>query len=337
MQTKLSARHNLLRGGRGKAFLMLLALIVFAFPAGAVQKDKPAKGPQPVGAVNSGNGGVYEKGNYGIVLKYINFTQDQLYDGNDELDFIRPQQGQKPGKKCYERTTEKYQITLRAGISENLDVRLIIPYLDKEMKRQSFNNDFTDSDSGIGDIKLISRYRIWSQKKKDPFNLAFGLGVKMPTGKTDEKDDSGVRLPAYLQTGSGSWDPIFELGAHKIIGRHWISTYFRYKMATKGELGDRDFEKPDIFKYNVAYAYALSNLFDLELELNGEVRGKAELDGKKNDNTGGQIIYLTPGIHFKFYRGMHCDVGMPIPVYRDLNGPQLSEDYRIITKLAIKF
>lgn len=337
MQTKLSARHNFLRGGIGKAFLMLLALIVFAFPAGAAQKDKPAKGPQPVGAVNSGNGGVYEKGNYGIILKYINFTQDQLYDGNDELDFIRPQKGQKPGKKCYERTTEKFQLTLRAGISENLDARLIIPYLDKELKRQSFNNDFTDSNSGIGDIKLISRYRIWSQKKKDPFNLAFGLGVKMPTGKTDEEDDSGVCLPAYLQAGSGSWDPIFELGAHKIIGRHWISTYFRYKMAGKGELGDRDFEKPDIFKYNVAYAYALSNLFDLELELNGEVRGKAELDGKKNDNTGGHIIYLTPGIHFKFYKGMHCDVGIPIPVYRDLNDPQLSEDYRIITKLAIKF
>lgn len=332
----LSRWYKLTPAAPGRFFLILLAFIFLAFPANAEQKGKKVKGPKPVGAVNSSNGSVFPKGKYGVIFKYIHFKQDKLYDGSDEVDFTRPRKGQKPGKKCYERSMEKYQLTLRTGIFENFDARLIIPYFDKEMKRKSFKEDFTDSNSGIGDIKLISRYRILSQKEKDPFNLAFGAGLKMPTGKSDEKEN-GKTLPGFLQTGSGSWDPIIEIGAHKVMGRHWLSSYLMYLMTTEGELGDRDFERPDVFKYNFAYAYALTNLFDLGLELNGVIKGKAELDGKKLDNTGGHTVYLTPGVHFKFYKGMHFDVCVPIPVYRDLNGTQLSEDYRIVAKLAMTF
>ncbi len=316
-------------------FLMMSVLIVFTVPAGAAQKNTPANSLKAVGPVNSSNGALYEKGQYGIIFKYITYKEDQLFHGTDKVDFSPPQKGQK-GKKTYEKTLQQYQLTLRTGIFDNFDARLVIPFFDKEMKRQSFKEDFTDENSRIGDIKLISRYRIWSQKKKDPFNLAFGVGLKMPTGSTDEKD-SGGKYPGFIQTGSGSWDPIIELGAHKIIRRSFISSHFMYTMTTKGELGSRDFERPDVFKYNFAYAYALSDLFDLGLELNGEAKGKAELDGQKQDDTGGHIIYLSPGVHFKFHKGMHFDVCVPIPVYRDLNGTQLSEDYRMVAKLAMKF
>jgi hypothetical protein len=134
--------------------------MVFVAPAGAEKKGGPAKGPRPVGAVNSSNGGVYEKGRYGIIFKYINYEQDQLYDGNDEVVFVRPKKGQKPGKKCNQRSLQQLQLTLRAGITDSTDMRLIVPFLDKEMERQSFNKEFFNDSSGIGDIKLIGRYRI---------------------------------------------------------------------------------------------------------------------------------------------------------------------------------
>ncbi len=315
--------------------LTMGVLMAFTLPEAVAQQAVPAKSLKAVGQVNSSNGAVYEKGQYGIIFKYITFKQDQLYEGDDKVDFARPQKGQK-GKKCSERTAEQYQLTVRAGIFDTIDARLVIPLFTKELKRQSFSQDFTDENSGIGDIKLISRYRIWSQKKKDPFNLAFGVGLKIPTGSTDEKDSSG-NFPGFIQTGSGSWDPIIELGAHKLVGRSFLSSHFLYKMSTEGERGNDDYEKPDVFKYNFGYAYALSRLFDLQCELNGEVKGKAELAGHEQDDTGGHVIYLSPGVHFKFRKGMHVDVCVPIPVYRDLNGTQLSEEYRMVAKLAMKF
>jgi len=332
---KRSNKYRLMSVALVKFFTILFVFIFLTFPVNAEQKCEKAKGPKPVGAANSSNGGVFSKGKYGVIFKYFYFKQDQLYNGTDEVDFIRPQKGQK-GKKAYEKTVQDCRLTLRTGISDNFDARLIIPFLDKEMKRMSFKNDFTDSNSSIGDIKLISRYRIMSQKKKDPFNLAVGAGLKMPTGETDEKDSSG-KTPGFLQTGSGSWDPIVELGAHKVMGQHWLSSHLIYLITSKGDLGDYDFEKPDVFKYNFAYAYALSYLFDLGLELNGVVKSKAEKDGIRNDNSGGHVIYLSPEIHFKFRKGMHLDLCVPISVYRDLNGTQLSEDYRVVVKLAMTF
>ncbi len=300
------------------------------------RQQKKSKSPKPVGMVNSSNGGVYGKGEYGVILKYITNDQDQLYSGTDSVDFIPPEKGASPGKKVYEKSHTTVHTTLRAGITENMDARLVIPFHDKELKRQSFSQDFSDDSSGLGDMKLFARYSLVSQKNNAPYNLAIGLGVKMPTGETDEQDSSGA-TPSFLQSGSGSWDPIVEIGAHKVAGRHWFSTYFMYQLSTEGEVGDLDFEKPDVFKYNFGYAYAVSRLVDFQVELNGEYKTKAELDGVDQQNSGGHMLYVTPGVHYKFYKKMHCDIGVAIPVYRDLNGTQPSEDYRVIAKLALKF
>ena len=316
-------------------FLCLLPAV--AFPAETDTVPEKYSGPRPVGAVNSSNGGVYEKGQYGIILKYITYEQDELYSGSDSVTYTRPVKGQKPGKTIKEKSFDQFQATLRAGITDTIDARIIIPYLAKELNRQSFNADFSDDASGIGDIKFLARYRFLSQKQKDPFNLALGVGIKAPTGDTDTTDSTGA-TPGYLQTGSGSWDPIIELGAHKVIRSHWLSTYFMYQMSTEGELGDLDYEKPDLFKYNLAYAYAVWDFFDLQMELNGEVKSKAEKAGVKQEDSGGHVVYLTPGVHFKFNNNLiHFDIGVAIPVYRDLNGTQVSEDYRVVSKLAFKF
>ncbi len=315
---------------------LLLALPLSAGLSQAESHPGTSKGPRPVGAVNSSNGSVYNVGNYGVIFKYITFEQDNLYDGNSEVSFVSPKPGKKPGKKVYEKDFRKYNLILRTGIWENLDARLIIPYFDKGLKRQSFKASFSDSNSGLGDLTLISRYRVFSQKKKDSFNLAVGFGLEMPTGATDEKDSSG-KTPGYIQPGGGAWNPILEVGAHKVMGQHWFGSHFLYKMTTEGELGDKDFERPDVFKYNFSYGYALSRYFDAELELNGEVKSKAELAGKEMNNSGGHMLFLTPGFHVKIRKGMHFGLCAPVTVYRDMNGVQPVEDYRVVAKFAMKF
>jgi len=147
--------------------------------AGSSEKGlKSKKGPKPVGMINSSNGGVYKKGDLGAIFKYIYFNQDQMYDGNHRTDFERPKKGEKPGKKCSEKRLNKYQMTLRAGLFEDFDARFVVPYFDKHLERKSFKDDFTDNHSSIGDVKIIGRYGILAQRKKDPLNLAVGLGVQ---------------------------------------------------------------------------------------------------------------------------------------------------------------
>ena len=75
----------------------------------------------------------------------------------------------------------------------------------------------------------------------------------------------------------------------------------------------------------------------LGIELNGVVKGKAELNSMEKDNTDGHSIFISSEVLFKFAKGMHFNLRVPIAVYHNLNGPQLTEDYRIVAKLAMNF
>ncbi len=332
----MKTRPSLTKGSCIFTAILLLIFLFMLFAVPGVAAPAGKKGPRPVGATNSSNGGVYNPGEYGVIMKYITFQQDNLYNGDDEVSFTPPGKGMKPGKKVYEKNLQQYQLILRTGLWQNIDARLIIPFFDKELKRKSFAADFSDDNTGLGDMMLFSRYRLMSQKKKDPLNLAIGFGLQLPTGETDERDSSG-KTPGYLQPGGGAWSPIFEVGAHKIIGPHWFGSHLLYKNSTEGELGDKDFTRPDVFKYNVSYGYALSNYFDLQLEVNGEVKSKAELNGAAMKNSGGHSLFISPGVHFKIAKGIHCGICAPITVYRHVNGVQPTEDYRLVAKFAVKF
>ena len=101
--------------------------------------------------------------------------------------------------------------------------------------------------------------------------------------------------------------------------------------------------KGDQFKYDLGWGYALTRLLDMELEINGVNQNRNKNDGKYVANTGGHTIYLTPGLHFKFTKGLHAAVGMPIVVHRDMNADAsknqycIAEDYRLVFKLGWQF
>ena len=316
--------------------LFLILFVVAGLSANAVAqtdstkaaKAKKYTGPVPCASVNSHNGSLIPVGTYVFINRYFNVGKDQLYSGTDEVGFTAP------GARGF--YYQELQTAFRTGIIKGVDVRLIMSLFQKRLDRNTPASDITDINSGLGDAKLIGRYGIFNQKT-GPFNLIAGIGVTIPMGTTDAEDNSGNLLPSSMQLGSGSWNPLFEVGIHKIVKRHWTSGYFVYMLAMEGELGSDAFTRSDALKYNFAYAYAISQMFDIGAELNGELKSKAEVNGAALDNTGGHVLYFSPELHFKFAKLMHFDISFPIPVYQDLNGPQLGTSSMIVAKLAMKF
>jgi hypothetical protein len=75
---------------------------------------------------------------------------------------------------------------------------------------------------------------------------------------------------------------------------------------------------------------------DLSLGLNGEWFGKVDTAGEINENTGGNVLFLTPGVkitidHWAGY------INAGIPVARDLNGIQSDPDWRLTTGVSVQF
>jgi hypothetical protein len=220
---------------------------------------------------------------------------------------------------------------------------------------------------GFGDVTLFGQYRFYGQASGP--QVSFLMGLKTPTGKTGERDDQGELFEAEFQPGSGSWDPMFGLALTRAQGRWSFDTNVLYTVATEGtqdtDLGDR-------FHYNGAVTYRLKGgdvrnasraamrhdqqghdhnghehahegttqstglVVDAVLELNGEWQAKQNIDGATDPNSGGNVVYLSPGVRIasNTWSGF---VTVGLPIVNDLNGLQSEPTYRLFGGVLVGF
>jgi len=180
------------------------------------------------------------------------------------------------------------------------------------------------SESGAGDVRLFTKYRFWRQ---DSLGLqqsaSLLLAVKPDTGDKD--------------IGTGSTDGLVGL-AYGYEGRkwyHWVSA--RYRINGESDAGLR---RGNRLFLDLAGGIRLKPTGYREpdtvwlLELNGEFTERAELNGAPLANTGGNELFLSPGI-FWTKRNFAVKAGVQIPIYHDLNGDQDGTDYR--AKLVLEW
>lgn len=308
---------------------------------GGVSDLPDTKVPKPVGPVNMSTGLVFPPGKAAVGLKAVFMDKDNLYDGAEKKD------GTYNGK--FDRTQRTYQLSVRYGVVEDFDMRLMIPYRNSAVQRRSGagtarERTYDDDTMGLGDMVLMGRYALWSQRDGDPLSVAVGAGVKMPTGDADKRNRAPFSntceyMGPGFQLGTGSWDPKLELGATKMFGRHRVDAHTMY---TFGREGDHGLRRGDQFKYDLGWSCALTSLLDVEMELNGVNQNRHKNDGKYVANSGGHTLFLTPGVHLKFTERFSGGLAMPVVVYRDLNADadknqySVGEDYRLVFKLAYK-
>jgi hypothetical protein len=225
--------------------------------------------------------------------------------------------------------------------------------------------------AGVGDLTLLGQYRFLSNRATQ-LEAALLAGVKLPTGETKRYADTGELLDAEFQPGSGSTDGLFGLALTKRIGPWSLDANVLYVVATQGtqrtDLGDR-------FQYNAALSYRLASgsqgpmylgalpepmyhsgprgdrhssahahsepvslapELDVVLELNGERHAKTIAGGVTDQNSGGNVVYLAPGLRFSM-QNWSSYVSFGVPVVNELNGVQAEPDWRLLTGIAVSF
>lgn len=175
------------------------------------------------------------------------------------------------------------------------------------------------------------------------------------------------RIETEHQPGSGSWDPMLGAAVTKQWERVSVDTNFLYVFATKGA---QDTSLGDILTYNLAVSYRLnsndkhdhsshshsdealedrshsagaatdshSRLFwDAVLELNGEWHDRNKIDSVTERNSGGTLVYVSPGIRMTTDHRWAAYVSVGFPVYERLNGEQHATQLRFILGAGIGF
>jgi hypothetical protein len=202
--------------------------------------------------------------------------------------------------------------------------------------------------AGVGDLVVMGTWRFLN----DPVHrrsAALIAGVKIPTGATkDRSDDGSERFEAEFQPGSGSWDPLIGASASIGAGPVTLAASVLYQIVTEGS---RNTDLGDALNYDLAAAYRVvggrhahhdgttesHRALDLVLELNGEWRAKEETSGVNDSHSGGNTLYISPGLRFTHPAGFTSWLSVGVPIAQHLNGKQSDADVRVIAGIAQAF
>lgn len=255
------------------------------------------------------------------------------------------------------------------GVTSDLMIAVRLPYVMRsDIREGHFHHEEDvaevhragDAD-GFGDVSALAQWRFL---KSAGFEAAVLAGVKAPTGSTSETDSGGDRFAAEFQPGSGSWDGLFGLALTRRVGQWSFDASALY---TAVSTGTQDTNLGDRLHYSAAISYRLAAggapgamfhgakphahgadtrghvhaessgpALDLILELNGEWHGEQEAGGEKDHNSGGNTVYLAPGLRLSQDKWSgFASIG--IPVVSDLNGLQAEPDWRLVTGMSLAF
>ena len=244
-------------------------------------------------------------------------------------------------------------IAVGYGVSENLTLSVRIPYIRRENIREGELDLVPEvhshgDASGIGDAVLLGQYRFVN---KNNVGAALLLGVKAPTGRTDAKDTAGARQETEFQPGSGSWDLLLGAAISKQgtagIGVHAnILAQITTEGAQATKMGDAVF-------FNAALVYRLPEFqhshdatirnaaphrhmsWDLLLEINAENRQADKVLGIKEANSGGTLVFLSPGVRFSAASKWGGFLQVGVPVGERSRGEQAGIQYRVTAGFSV--
>lgn len=217
-----------------------------------------------------------------------------------------------------------------------------IPYLEKGLKTNSKGQRVERESSGIGDIELFFKQRIWRKDQRAATSrVALLGGVKLPSGEDDESDGLG-RLPVDVQLGSGSLDPFFGFVATRQTQAYEITSDFVYHFRTEAN----DFKFGDELHHNIGAWFRIwprklpemgvPSYFNLVLEANGLWAQRDRDRGERVRNSGGYLLQASPGFQY-VTRQMIAELSFQYPLIQILNGAQLEKDWEAIASFRWAF
>lgn len=219
--------------------------------------------------------------------------------------------------------TADFQISAQAGWYQGSD------FIDAEADGLGGAESAGGDPSGMTDLWLNGKYRLMKGSRG---NLAVLAGVKLPTGADGETLDNGEVLEPSSQPGSGATDFQAGLGYSRFLS---ASTTFDASAVYTVRGEQDDFTVGDRLDLGLAVAHRLSGGGAAEPgwtvfgEALAVVLSKDEEGSAANENSGGTILFLSPGVRYRCQNGVAIALAPSIPVSQDWNGEQIKTDLKL--------
>ncbi len=270
-------------------------------------------------------------------LRYEYIDQDQPMSGKDKVGV-----GQIPRHHDEVSTLNQNLVaTLDHGFGANWGVNVSLPVVKREHDHihNHMGGQIPESweFTALGDARVLGRYQFAPRQDGDRHSVwGLNFGLKLPTGKFDERNDEGSLAERTLQPGSGTTDAL--LGAYfsqqlPLRNLSWFG-----QALYQAPLNERaDFKPGDRLGLDVGMRYEAGERVGLMMQLNFLQRGKDKGAEAEPEDSGGTFAFISPGASWNLGKDLQLYGFVQVPIYQKVNGVQLTADYAVVVGLSTRF
>ena len=222
------------------------------------------------------------------------------------------------------------------GITNRLSVRGDLGYFLSKTKIYNIEGWDHMKGYGLGDAELSIRYVVIKRVLKK-FDIIPGIGVKLPVGVFDQVVDD-VKLPISLQPSSGSLKYNINIFVFKGINKHSVSFRAFAEFANPIQSQNFNYKYGNLYIFSAYGSFVVSKKINLLSQLRYEYRRKSMRENKQIvASSGGKVLFFIPQINVMPSESLGISLYANIPLYKYMNGIQLSNKYAISIKVYKSF
>jgi hypothetical protein len=263
----------------------------------------------------------------GVLSLRFSTKYNSLRDVYSGSDFLENQER--------ERISYSFLFEINYGISNRLSFSALFSFMRQTRKVQTIVNfENTINVSGIGDALFLVKYNLINMNLFKRIELALGAGAKLPFG-TATVEANNVLLPADMQPGTGSFDGLLWIYFAKgdIFSPQLTfvanSSYRLNGTNKRFGLDQAGYKFGNEFILTSGIAYITDTFFDLTLLARYRNTSQDQFSIGTIPNTGGDWIYVLPGINFNISKSLITSLIGEIPIYQNVIGTQLTTTFSI--------
>ncbi len=178
---------------------------------------------------------------------------------------------------------------------------------------------------------------MWGQTTAERAGFAGAtFGLTLPTGKTDVANGEGEVAERSLQPGTGTTQLALSAYYREALPMHNSSWYAQ--VATLLPLNYHDNYKPGAqVGFDLGYRYDVSDSLGLNLQLNYLYKNRDKGAEAEPDDSGGQTVAIAPGFTYAFTPAVQIYAFVQLPIYRYVNGVQLTANWAGTIGISAQF
>ncbi|MGH1419677.1 MAG: hypothetical protein ACRBCJ_12530 [Hyphomicrobiaceae bacterium] len=309
---------------------------------------------------------MHKKGEWMLSYRYMRMEMDGNRIGDDRVspetiattvpNRFFGRMGQPPTLRVVptRMTMDMHMFGAMYAPTNNLTLMAMLNYVDKEMEHVTFRGGmgttrlgtFTTEAKGIGDTKIGGLYRLYDDHIHH-FHL--NMGLSLPTGSITKRDRvlapngmrPDLRLPYPMQLGSGTVDLLPGLTYTGKKGSFSWGAQYMADIRLEDE-NDEGYALGDKHSLTSWIAYRVSPWASASFRVNAMTQDSidgidlnvvAPVQTADPNNHGGERVDLLWGVNLLApegaLKGHRLAVEFGLPVYQNLNGPQLETDWTL--------